>query len=238
MTKYILSCLFGLLLTSGIFSQDTIQVANNVELTERLHMIRQMLDRNERNAGIWWKTWLGIYGSATVVQGTVACLTPDKSTREDMILGAGTTMLGFAGQLIAPVKSGYVAKSEKQTNDISMEQQMEDLRQAEAMLKYQADRAKSGKNWQTHALSGAVNLSSGLITWIGFKRSVWAGLGNFAMNTIVTEIQIWSEPTKSMNDYEHYCNTYNLADTKPSKRPEFEWYAHVQPNGIGLEVSF
>ena len=206
MTKYILSCLFGLLLTSGIFSQDTIQVANNVELTERLHMIRQMLDRNEKNAGIWWKTWLGIYGSATVVQGTVACLTPDKSTREDMILGAGTTMLGFAGQLIAPVKSGYVAKS--------------------------------GKNWQTHALSGAVNLSSGLITWIGFKRSVWAGLGNFAMNTIVTEIQIWSEPTKSMNDYEHYCNTYNLADTKPSKRPEFEWYAHVQPNGIGLEVSF
>jgi hypothetical protein len=246
MNRYLLACLIAIFFTSVVFGQnvvekDSLSQKENIDtaqLTERLQMIRQMLDRNEKNAGIWWYGWIGVYGAATVGQAAVACLDKNKSTREDMILGAGTTLFGVAGQLIAPVKSGYNSKKEELTGRLSRESEIEALRQAEAMLKFQADRAKSGKNWQTHALSGAVNLTSGLITWIGFKRSVWEGIGNFALNTAVTEFQIWSQPTKAIKDYEQYCSKYGLADYKPSKRPEFEWYAHIQPGMAGFGVSF
>lgn len=246
MNRYLPASILAIFITSVVFSQNVVEIDSmfqneNMEatqLTERLQMIRQMLDRNEKKAGTWWYGWIGAYGAATVGQAAIAYLDKDKSTREDMILGAGTTLFGVAGQLIAPVKSGYDSEKEEQTGTFSKESEIEALRQAEEMLKFQADRAKSGKNWQTHALGGAVNLTSGLITWIGFKRSVWAGIGNFALNTAVTEIQIWSQPNKAIKDYERYCSKYGLADYKPSKKPEVEWYAHVQPGVAGFGISF
>ncbi|MCK7538546.1 MAG: hypothetical protein MZV63_50095 [Marinilabiliales bacterium] len=47
------------------------------------------------------------------------------------------------------------------------------------LLKMLAVREKEGRSWKTHAIAGAVNLSSGLITWLGFKRTVWDGIGEF-----------------------------------------------------------
>jgi len=250
-------CLVGILffaLAGQVFTQtvsvspDTFPEMNSSEsgedslflddLDERLQTIQSMLDKNERGATGWWYAWIGIYGAATLGQGAVACLSDDKTTREDMILGAGTTLLGAAGQLIAPVKSGYNPNSFKQTASLTYKKRLDKLKEAEAMLKFQAERAKSGKNWQTHALSTSVNLASGLITWLGFKRSVWAGLGNFALNTVVTEIQIWTEPTKAMKDYQRYSSLYGLTDVAQSKRPVVEWYASIQPNGIRVGLGF
>ena len=75
---------------------------------------------------------------------------------------------------------------------------------SEEMLKEIAEREKEGRSWKMHALTGAVNLSTGLITWLGFKRSVWDGLEIFALNTAVTELQIWTQPTRAIKDYKNY----------------------------------
>ena len=248
MNKNILTCLLGLLIAFRVFGQDVVERTDSTfrngetgdtEIAARLQMICNLLDQNEKGAETWWYGWLGLYGAATLGQGVLAFLTEDQSTKEDMILGAGTTLFGVAGQLIAPVKSGYNAKQFEQRDDTSKEELLKSLNRAEAMLKFQAERAKSGKNWRAHAMSGAVNLSSGLITWIGFKRSVWAGIGNFAFNTVITEIQIWSQPTRAMKKYRQYCNMYGLTDDyQHSKKTEFEWCAYVQPGGVGLEISF
>ena len=73
-----------------------------------------------------------------------------------------------------------------------------------------AKREKSGKSWKIHALNGAVNLGSGLITWLGFKRSVWDGIINFAMNSAISELQILTQPTRTLKAYNLYKQKYDL----------------------------
>jgi len=217
------------------------QALTDAELDERLQTLQQLLQHNEKAASTWWVAWIGIYGSATIGQGLVAGLTTDKSTRQDMILGAGTTLLGMVGQFIAPVSSGYTARQFSQqpplaaskplstATPLSSATRQELLTQAEAMLKFQANRARSGRNWQTQALCGAVNLTSGLITWLGFKRSVWEGVANFALNTAVSEIQIYSQPVRAIKDYTDcvtgYQRTYSLQ-------------AYIRPGDLCLVLNF
>ncbi|MDP4277011.1 MAG: hypothetical protein Q8914_05180 [Bacteroidota bacterium] len=208
------------------------------EVDERLQTIQRLLQHNEKAASNWWVAWIGIYGGATIGQGVVACLAPDKSTRQDMILGAGTTLLGVVGQFIAPVSSGYDARQFSHLQFLSKEERLERLNLAEAMLKFQADRARSGRNWQTQALGGAVNLTSGLITWLGFKRSVWEGVANFALNTAVSEIQIYSEPVRAIKDYKNYCAGNEEDNQLPASEPRFCWQANVHPGGISLVLNF
>lgn len=257
MNKPLFICFFGLLVAFSTFAQDTIVNPDSVkqnepmdssvsqqlqisdtEVTERLNMVCKMLDRNEKGAETWWYGWLIFYGSATIGQGAVASLTGDDKFREDMILGAGTTLFGAAGQLITPVKSGYDARLFERIGQMPKELRREKLKQAEEMLKTQAAKAKRGKSWQTHAMSGVVNLSSGLITWIGFHRSVWAGIENFALNTVITEFQIWSQPTRAMKNYSQYCSKYGLTGYQKPKELDFACCAHVIPGGIGIEICF
>ena len=257
MNKYFLTCFFSLIVVFRVFSQDTSGILNkpfqnqkpdtlvsysdqvtDLEISERLQMIHKMLDKNERGAENWWNEWLVIYSVATVGQTAVACYTGNKSTREDMALGASTTLVGALGQFLSPVKSGYKVEQFQQYQNLPIESRKEALKQAETYLKMQAELVRVGNNWQKHAICGIVNLSSGLITWIGFKRSVWDGIANFALNTIVTEVQIWSQPGKAKRDYQKYCNLYGLSNFKPSIMPELELYAHVLPGGIGLDISF
>jgi len=249
MIERLFTCIFCLLINFGAFSQDTVMEGvdtlcfkekqpTDAEINERLQLIYKLLDHDEKAAEAWWYGWLGLYGTATVGQGIVASLTKDKSWREDMILGAGTTLLGAAGQLISPVKSRNDTERLDSIDLISKEIRLEKLKEAEENLKFQANRVKSGKSWQTHAISGAVNLSSGMITWIGFKRSIWAGIGNFAFNTVITEFQIWSQPSRAMKYYSQYCNKYGLANDQRPERTKYVWYAYVSPGKISLNIGF
>jgi len=192
----------------------------------RLQQLVQQVQHNEKAASTWWVTWIGIYASATVGQGMVAYLTPDKSTREDMVLGAGTTLLGIVGQFITPVKSGYNAGQFDQHSGLDRAEQ---LSQAEALLAFQANIARSGKSWQTQALFGTVNIASGLVTWLGFKRSVWDGVTNFALNTAITEIQIYSQPVRAVKDYADCVSTHQRA---------ISVQAFALPGGMGLVMNF
>jgi hypothetical protein len=210
------------------------------EIAERLNSIDLMLARNEKTANCWWYSWLGIYGAATVGQGIVAWKTDDISSRQDMIVSAGTTLVGFAGQLVFPVKSGYDNSMFAKTSGFSRKEGLDKLLKAEQMLKYQAERAKSGKNWQTHALNGAVNMAGGLITCFCFNREhpVKDGLVTFAIGMAVSEIQIWSQPTKAMKDYRQYCSKYGLNGYVQARRPRFEVYSYVSPAGLSIGLGF
>ncbi len=206
-----------------------VDVLTDAELDERLNSLLQQVQHNEKAASTWWNTWVGLYAGATVGQGVAACLSPNKSTRQDMVLGAGTTLLGMVGQFISPVKSGYNPGLFDQGADLDRTGRLEQLSQAEALLAIQAEKARSGKNWQTHALSGSVNLASGLITWLGFKRSFLEGVANFALNTAITEIQIYSQPTRAIKDYAECVSTHQRAISVQT---------FAMPGGVCLVMNF
>lgn len=223
-----------------VLAVEAVDGANDLaksQLDQQLQQLQSTLQLQERGAINWWKTWTVLYGAATVVQGGVAIVSTDKSTRQDMVVGAGTTLLGVASQLITPVETHFESIGADSIDKLSFEQKQQLLAKDEALLKKQADIAAAGKGWQVHALSGAVNLASGLITWIGFKRSFGEGVLNFALNTVITETQIWTQPVRAKKAYERYIQEKNQGFALPTDRSP-EWYGQVSPASCSFGLRF
>jgi len=184
----------------------------------------------------WWYGWLAGYSAATAGQAIVYFASDDKALRQDMALGAATTMLGAVGQLISPVLTGdadYPSYREYAGGERTLSSD-----QAEELLKALAAREKEGRAWKTHAIAGAVNLGSGLITWLGFKRTLMDGLENFALNTVITEAQIWTQPVRARRDYEKYCRMMQSEAYAPPEKPSGEWTFNAWPGGFALRFDF
>jgi hypothetical protein len=205
---------------------------------EMIQDLRELANQDRVRAQAWWYAWLGGYSAATAGQGIVYFTSEDKSLRQDMALGAATTFLGAIGQLLTPVlphdatygrpAAGYNAGG---AQPMSYEQSAE-------LLKALALREKEGRSWKVHAVAGAVNLGSGLITWLGFKRTFLDGLGNFALNTVITEAQIWTQPTRAIRDYERYCMEQGVKGEPVAPRPESGWTVNACPGGFSVRFDF
>jgi hypothetical protein len=208
------------------------------EITERIQLIQNMLDRGKPNANLWWYGWLAGYSAATITQGAVFILSDEKATRQDMALGAATTLLGAAGQLLTPNVPGQAPERLLQIPGDDADARRQKLKDAEELLKASALREKAGRSWKIHAITGAVNVSSGLITWLGFKRDLWAGVQNFALNTIITETQIWTQPTRAMKDYQNYCRRFKKGEEPVSIKHDINWFVSAYPGGIELKIVF
>ena len=207
-------------------------------IADRLQYIQNTLEKDQVNTKLWWYGWLSGYGAATIVQGAFYFGSIDKSTRQDMALGAATTFLGVAGQYITPLLPGNEPEQLNLLSGNSSLERSNKLIIAEELLNDCAKREQLARSWKNHAMCSAVNLSSGLITWLGFKRSVWAGIGNFALNTAITETQIWTQPTLARRSYKKYQQHYLQGEGDLSYEPEPKWYLGAYPGGIAIKVVF
>lgn len=207
-------------------------------LQEKLLFLRTSLERDELNTRVWWNGWFYGYTVATLGQGVVWYTSDDKPLRQDMILGAATTFLGAANQFLTTLRPSSDVANFTLMPDGSFYSAGEKLLVGEQLLRERAEREKAARSWQTHALSGVVNLGSGLITWLGFKRTVWAGLGNFALNTAITEAQIWLQPMRAKRDYEKYCRSFLNGEPVPVTGPVAQWSIGVYPGGATIRLTF
>lgn len=212
------------------------EAADDAVITERIRRIQDMLAQDQKGTDLWWWGWLAGYGAATAGQGVVYFMSEDIPTKQDMALGAATTVLGMAGQFITPLRTGPMAKTLSEYPESTPEERLKKLAAAEEFLAKAAATEKFGRSWQNHALYGAVSLTSGLVTWLGFKRTLWDGVLNFALNTVVSEIQIFTQPTRSLKNYRSYCSQY----TQPAiaHRPGPEFYVGACPGGISVRMVF
>jgi hypothetical protein len=207
-------------------------------LTEQLQDINKLLNQDKKNAQRWWYGWLIGYSAATVGQGIVYFSSENTSTRQDMAIGAATTALGAIGQILTPIVPHTSSFQDSQIHENISTELSAELMFSEELLKEIAIREKKGRSWKIHAVTGAVNISSGLITWLGFKRSVWDGVENFALNTAITELQIWTQPTRAIKDYKNYCIKYGSESKLEAAKPEKEWVVQVYPGGIIIKLNF
>lgn len=217
-----------------VASDAAIPIGN--DYGEETYEIQLTALKDMSGARRWWYAWLTGYSAATAGQAAVFFSSDDKSLRQDMALGAATTFLGAMNQLITPIdpKPGdYPTYRDYVSGEMPLSSD-----QAAELLKKLAAWEKKGRSWKTHALAGAVNLGSGLITWLGFKRTIWDGVVNFALNTAVTEAQIWTQPMKAVRDYERFTrNTGSGTDTMISRR-EGEWSWNIYPGGFYVRYIF
>jgi hypothetical protein len=236
MNKRLLISLLILLSVSFAFADEKDSLSS-AELGAQLSRLQNTLRTNEKGAETWWITWTALYTAATVGQGAVAVASNDLSTRQDMVLGAGTTLLGVASQLLTPVSTKFHYLSSDSIAKLSVADKQHLLTQGEAVLKKQSDIALAGKSWQTHALFGVGNLASGLITWIGFKRPFSEGVFNFALNMVITETQIWTQPIRAKKAYQQYLQS-NQRGFEPSRSITPEWYGQVSPASCSFGLRF
>lgn len=223
------------LYSSPLFAQNEIP---DSLINERLQFIEKTLKYDRVNTERWWYGWLVGYSAATIGQGAVYFSSNNKNTQQDMVLGAATTFLGAAGQFISTFIPNNNLKQFTSLSENTLDEQLKKLTVAEDLLKKYAKQEKLARNWQSHAVSGVVNLGSGLVTWLGFKRTVWDGLANFALNTAITEAQIWTQPTLAKRNYKNYCLKYIKNGEPISYTPEVNWYLEALPGGIGVKVVF
>jgi hypothetical protein len=221
--------------TSHAFAQN--ENSDSIR-SERIQFIEKSLKQDEHKTRLWWNGWLIGYSAATVAQGAVYFMSDEKSMRQDMALGALSTLLGVANQFFSPLMPRKEADRLALLPSNSSIEKEKKLQFAEELLQKHALCEKNARNWQTHALYTVVNIGEGAITWIGFKRTVWAGLENFALNEVITEAQIWSQPLRAKKDYETYCRKYKNGDNTLSYQPTIDWYMGAYPGGISLKIVF
>ncbi len=217
------------------FSQ--LSIADSLK-KERAAEIQDLLIHDRDNFQKWWYGWIAGYSAATLAQGGVYFAADNKSLKQDMALGAATTFLGVGGQLITPLIPYKQKKTTGNINKIVFDGNFNDPERYEQILSEIARREKEGRSWKTHAVAGVVNISSGLVTWKGFNRSFGEGLLNFALNTVITEAQIWTQPKRAISDYREYMNKYGGSSSLGEKKHEAEWMLTVLPGGVTLSLNF
>jgi len=214
------------------------QVASD-SISLQLTFLKATLKKDETRSKVWWWGWFSGYSAATAAQVAVAYTSEKQQLKQDMYLGATTTLIGAAGQFLSPLTPYNVsAHLDKipENNDFEREQK---LLIAEEMLRRCTQNELDGRSWKMHAMSGAVNLSSGIITWVGFRRTWKDGLLNFVLNTAITEAQIWTQPMLARNAYLKYNRRYHPADeslVQQTERPTITFLASA--NYIGLILTF
>jgi len=205
---------------------------------ERIQCIQKMLYDSKPATNLWWYGWLGIYSVATLGQGALFLTSKDIGTKQDMALGASIAFIGAAIQAIVPLNTGRDAETLAQLPENTNVEVLRKLSVAEDLIKSEAMKEKLGRSWQVHALNEAVNLSSGLVVWLGYKRSIWDGIGNFLLNSVITETQIWTQPTRTLKDYEKYCRKYKSGSNPLTYQPQPEFYLSTFPGGASFRIVF
>jgi hypothetical protein len=207
-------------------------------IIEGLNEIQILLHKDRINAQRWWYGWLTGYSAATVGQGIVYFSSDKERTRQDMALGSATTFLGAIGLLITPIVPHNPDLKDSPDPAGASKDQYNKQEQYEELLKEIALREKAGRSWKPHAIAGVVNIGSGLITWLGFRRSFVEGLGNFALNTVITEAQIWTQPTRAVKDYQNFIRKYHPGSVPGVTKPAKELLVRAHPGGIAFELDF
>ena len=237
MNKPILLLFIHLLVfqSTTLFAQHEV---NDSLVKEKIQYIEHALNSSKSNVNVWWYGWLTGYSAATVAQGVVYFTSKDVGTKQDMALGSVTTILGAGLQLLTPLNTGRDAEILSKFPAKTPEEQQLKLQKAEELFKADAMTEKAGRSWQIHALNEGVNLASGLITWLAYKRSVWDGVSNFLINSAITETQIWTQPTRTLRDYKEYCRKYKSGQKSFAYEPQPEYFLRTYPGGVSFSIVF
>lgn len=207
---------------------------------ERIRSIEKMLNEGKANANRWWYGWLIGYSTLSIAQGAGYFLSDDADTRMDWAFGSLSTLVGVATQAFIPMTPGYAPDHLARIPENSSDDALKKLSIAEDLLKCSALREKKGRSWRLHALYGIINVGGGLISVVAFKQPFWGEFTTFAVNTVISEAQIWTQPTRAVKDYESYCKKYKPGESLEAfkSRPRPEWHVGAYPGGVVVTLAF
>ncbi len=237
-TAQLVSALVGLvILTHHAAAQDTANLTD-VQVKARLAFIQDRLDEGRRAANLWWYGWLIGYSAATAGQIAVYSSTDSERTRQDMLVGSITSALGAGAQVVFPLQAGRLAAQLRAMPQDTPEARRTKLASAQSFLRLSAAQEELGRSWKAHALAGAVNLAAGLVIWRHYDRPGRDGLLTFAIGQLVSEVQIYSQPTRAIRDLREYEQRSEFDHAGAAAVGHRTWYVGALPGGILVGCRF
>ena len=187
------------------------------DTSERIRYIQQSLDAGTGSARLWWGGWTAFYSGATAVSLAAALTTNSKVLQVTGGVSAAESLIGLGGMLIFPFKARTAAEELRSMPENTPEERAQKLATAQSLLKKSSDAELAGKSWVQHFLGVLVNAAGAGVVWgVYGSRIKQAGgtpwqqaLELFVIGTGVSELQIWTEPTRAISDEKNYVNTYH-----------------------------
>ena len=149
---------------------------------------------------------------------TAGCGPEEEDERFDMVVGGTLEALAIIDLAINPLKAHSAAAKLRAMPETSLDEIRAKAKYAEELLWACAERERKGRSWLTHALYFAGNAVAGIV--IGLDKGRWDdGALMFGIGMALSEIQILSQPTRSIGYWEEYKETAapDLARTLPRK---------------------
>jgi hypothetical protein len=183
----------------------------------RIEYIQHALDEGDVGATVWWWSWLGIYSASAGYSFYSAAATESDGTRIIQAVYGVQSALGAAGMLLSRTASLYGAGDLRAMPSATSGERAARLSRGEELLRSAAEGEAFGRSWLSHALALAVNGGGALVLWKGYDDRLERdgrdpgreALLCFVVGTVVSELQIFTQPTRAIDDWATYRSRYN-----------------------------
>lgn len=224
-------CLWGILICAILLPLN-LKAAEvtltDQEMNERITFIQQALNDEESAGRLWWSGFTFVYGVAAGYQLHAGFNHKDEK-RPANIVGGTKSLLGSLSLLVAPFPAAFAPEKLRETPDDNLKAKLE---KAESLLKDSAKAEKMGKSWMNHALTIGVNTAGALVIGLTYKDYLKdrnespekEALASLISGIIVSELQIWLQPSKAIDNWNTYEQKYISGKTSGSLNKEDDSY--------------
>ncbi|HEY5510439.1 MAG TPA: hypothetical protein VIK10_05350 [Prolixibacteraceae bacterium] len=231
--------LITMMVLVSLFASDaTAQSVPDSTVHQRINFLQKSINHDQKATNQWWYGWMAGYGALTAGQAAVWYSSDDTGLRQDMATGAATTFLGMIGQFVSAYQPQHFAEKFSQLPEGSLAEREIKLSQMEKFLTDRSLMEVEARKWKAHLPSLGVNLASGLVTWVGFHRTVWDGVANFALNCVISESQIRTQPLRAKKELKRYHERFGGTEAAGIYRREINYNFIVSAGQAGIRIVF
>lgn len=177
------------------------QTAISRDPDQRLVDMQARLDAGQPAASRWWYGWIGGYTALTLAQGAVFAQSSDPGVRANMVVGTGGSLFGVLCTLVTrlpAIDAGDALRAGSSSGSYGARVAL-----GERLLNDSADAELLGRSWLAHGIGAVVASAQGLVLWLGYRRPV-DGAISFASSLAISEVQIFSQPIRAIEDRDQY----------------------------------
>jgi hypothetical protein len=205
---------------------------SDAEVEARLAWIERALDREQASGRLWYDSWVGLFGAATLAQAGIALNVNDPAARVSGIVGSVKSGIACGFMLLNPATARTAADTIRAMRADTPAERAAKLLRAETLLRTIATEQRFGRSWFPRVGGAALNTAAAWITWATTRGTAvgWIGL---LSGVAVAQLNIHTQPTSAIAAWESYSRAGSaLPRLDPAPPPRVS----VVPMGAGLAL--